>query len=179
MANAYGAAAQAENLVNPVQLATELRESINAPPLHHPRRLAARFNMTDKQSLDEITGLLLKYPGITSAVVFRTSDRPHVHVRFRCIDAASLKAIASCAAWANVTIVLSDPSSSICAEKEDSWDLPCDITIPDVETDLPTQPQQFGVWLARDLRHQGLISSEECQRLHSRWNARLANPKKS
>ena len=114
--------------------------------------------MTDKQSLDEIAGLLLKFPGITSAVVFRPPDRPHVHVRFRCIDAASLKAIASCAAWANVTIVLRDPSSRICAEKEDSWDLPCDITIPDEETDLPTQPQVFGVWLADDLRRCLLIA---------------------
>ena len=126
--------------------------------------------MTDQQSLEEIAKLLLRYPGITQAVVFRNPRQKSVHVRFRCVDATSLKSIASCAVWSNVTIKLGDPDSSLCAEREKSSDLPCDITIPDKETKIPTQPQRFGAWLADDLKCRRLISSEECQRLHSGWN---------
>ena len=137
------------------------------------RNKITRFKMTDQSSLEEIAKLLLKYPGITSAVVFRISESNRVRVRFRCADAASLKSIASCAVWANVTIKLGNPDTRICAEREQSSDLPCDITFVDNETEIPTQPQIFGVWLSNDLEHKGLISTEECQRLHSGWNTKL------
>jgi hypothetical protein len=75
--------------------------------------------------------------------------------------------------WANVNIELGDPDGRICEERQESQDLPCDITISDEETELPTQPQRFGVWLAADLERKGLISTEECDRLHSGWNTRL------
>src|SRR5262249_13633872 len=129
--------------------------------------------MMDEQTLKDITNLLLKYPGITSAVVFLNPDRNSVHVRFRCVDAISLKAIAYCAVGANVTIKLGDPNTSLCAEREDSRDLPCDITIHDEETELPTQPQRFGAYLAAVLISKGLMSAEESQRLQSGWNTRL------
>ena len=129
--------------------------------------------MTDQSSLEEIAKLLLQYPGITSAVVFRSSEPNRVHVRFRCVDADSLKSIASGAVFANVTIKLGDPDSRLCAEREESSDLPCDITIADRETEIPTQLQRFGAWVADDLKRKGLISTEECQRLHSGWNTKL------
>ncbi len=133
--------------------------------------------MTDQQSLDEIAKLLLKYPGITSAVVFQVPDRPEVHVRFRCVDANSLTAIARCTVRANVSIELGDPDSGICAEQDKSRDLPCDITIPDEEAmdgeETPTQPQLFGVFLADDLERKGLISTDDMSRLHSGWNTQL------
>src|SRR5262249_24610663 len=116
---------------------------------------------------------LLTYPGITSAVVFRNPDRNSVHVRFRCVDAVSLKAIAYSAVGANVAIKLGDPDTSLCAEREKSPDLPCDITIPDKERELPTQLQRFGAYLATVLTRKGLMSEEECQRLQSGWNTRL------
>jgi hypothetical protein len=117
--------------------------------------------------------LLLKYPGITSAVVFRNPGENSVHVRFRCVDALSLKAIAYCAVGANVTIKLGDPDTGLCAERDASTDLPCDITIPDEETELPIQLQRFGAYLAAVLTGKGLVSAEESQRLQSGWNTRL------
>ena len=129
--------------------------------------------MTKQQSLDDIKMLLLKYPGITSAVVFRDPDRNAVHIRFRCTDATSLRSIAACSVWANVVITLGDPNMSICAEPRGVTDLPCDIDIPDEESQVPTQPERFGVYISDDLETQGLISIESLQRLHSGWNTRL------
>lgn len=138
--------------------------------------------MTDKLSLEEIEKLLVKYTGITSAVVFQPQNGNSVGVRFRCIDAVSLTAIARCAVLANVSIKLGDPDSRICAEAENSADLPCDIVIPDQRifegTDVPTQPQLFGVFLADDLKRKVLISAEERQRLHAGWNTRLKTPER-
>lgn len=129
--------------------------------------------MTDQQSLNDIKMLLLTYPGISSAVVFRIPDRHKVRIRFRCANATSLRSIAACSVWANVQITLGDPDTSICAEPEGVSDLPCDIEIPDEESEVPTQPERFGVYLSDDLEAQGLISAETLQRLHSGWNACL------
>ncbi len=129
--------------------------------------------MTDEQSLKDIRSLLLKYPGVTSAVVFRVPDKNEIHIRFRCTDAASLRAIAASAVWANVVITLGNPNTSICAEPRGVTDLPCDVSIPDGEADTPTQPERFGVYISDNLEEQGLISLDESSRLHARWNTRL------
>lgn len=134
--------------------------------------------MTDDQSLEETAKLLLRYPGITSAVAFRNPGRKSVHIRFRCIDIVSLKAIVWSGVRANVSIELGNPIARLCAESKvvphKSEDLPCDITIPDRATTLPTQLHFFGAYLADDLERKGLISTDECHRLHSGWNIRLA-----
>lgn len=130
--------------------------------------------MTDQQSLDDIKALLLVYPGISSAVVFRTPNSNTVHVRFRCVDARSLRSIAATSVRANVLITLGDPNSSICAESNDVYDLPCDIEIPDDNPDVPTYPQLFGVYISADLADQGLITEDKMTQLHTGWNTQLA-----
>jgi hypothetical protein len=129
--------------------------------------------MTEPQSLDDITNLLLTYPGVPSACAFRIQDRDEVRIRFRCTNADSLRAIAVAAVWSNVLITLGDPDSNICAEPPGARDLPCDIAIPDDETQPLTQSERFGVWLSEDLESQGLITLSELERLHLRWNTRL------
>lgn len=134
-----------------------------------------RPKMTDQQSLDEIKNLFLAYPGITWAGVFPDRNRSKVHIRFRCTNVESLKAIAGASVWANVGITLGNPKTRICAEPQDTRDLACDITIPDSETRTPTQPERVGVFLSDDLERRGLISAERLKHLHSMWNTRLAN----
>jgi hypothetical protein len=130
--------------------------------------------MTDKHSLDEIAHLLQKYPGITSATAVRISEKNTVYVRFNCADIDSLKSIAWCGVWANVSIKLGDPDQRGFGKREDFSDLPCKISIRDEQDEIPTQSQQFGVWLSYELERRGLISTVECDRLHSGWNTKLA-----
>lgn len=131
--------------------------------------------MTDQQSLDDIKALLLTYPGINSAVVFRVQTCDEVHIRFRCNDAESLRSIAASTVWSNVVITLGNPNTSICAEPDGVRDLPCDIEIPDNHSCVPTHPQRFGVYVSADLADQGLITERRLTQLHSGWNTRLAN----
>lgn len=129
--------------------------------------------MTDQQSLDDIERLLLIYPGMSSAVVFRVPERDEVHIRIRCNDVKSLRALAALSVWANVSIRLGNPNMRLCAELEGVTDLPCDVSITDSETDVPTHPQRFGVYVSDDLERQGLITLDEMYRLHERWNTKL------
>lgn len=130
--------------------------------------------MTGQQSLDDIKMLLLKYPGVTSAIVSRASGAADVQVRFRCANANSLRAIAVASVWANVGITVGDPNSRLCAEPDSASDLPFDISIPDSEATSPTHPERLGVYLSDDLEAQGLIDLELLKSLHARWNTRLA-----
>jgi hypothetical protein len=137
-------------------------------------RRSAADSMTGQQSLDDIRMLLLKYPGVTSATVFRAPGADEVHIRFRCTEIKSLRAIAAASVWANVAITLGDPNGRLCGEPDVASDLPCDIAIPDSETKSPTHPERLGVYLSDDLEAQGLIDLELLQNLHARWNTRLA-----
>ncbi|APZ91527.1 hypothetical protein Fuma_01115 [Fuerstiella marisgermanici] len=74
--------------------------------------------MTDHQSLDDISSLLLTYPGVTSAAVFSVPDRQQVHVRFRCNDATSLKSIAASTVWSTVLITIVNPKKESVPSKE-------------------------------------------------------------
>ena len=130
--------------------------------------------MTDNQSLDDIKTLLLAYPGINSAVVFRVPNCNEVHIRFRCNDAESLRSIAAASVGANVALTLGDPNGRICAEPEGILDLPCDIVIPDNHSNIPTEPQLFGVYISEDLAGQGLITEDRLSQLHTGWNTNLA-----
>ena len=130
--------------------------------------------MTDTQSLEDIRTLLLAYPGVNSAVVFRVPNCDEVHMRFRCNDAESLRSIAAASVWANVEITLGDPNCRICAEPEGVLDLPCDIEIPDNHSEIPTESQLFGVYISADLADQGLITEDRLTQLHTGWNTQLA-----
>ena len=134
--------------------------------------------MTEQDSLDEIQQLLLTYPGMESAVVFRVLDKQEVWVRFRCSDASSIRSIAAESVWANLKITLGDPNTRICAEPAGVSGLPCDVEISDAETSSPTQVERFGVYLSANLARQGLISEDKLRTLHSRWNTRLARRKR-
>jgi len=130
--------------------------------------------MTSQESLEQIAQLLLTYPGMASAVVFRLPAKEAVHIRFRCTEEISIRSIAVESGWANVRILLGDPNRSMCVEPEDACALPCDITIPDTETQPPTHVERFGVYIAVNLAEKGLISEKRLQELHARWNTRLA-----
>lgn len=86
---------------------------------------------------------------------------------------ASLKAIASCAVGANVLITVGDPDGSLCGEPEDVTDLPFDVTIEDDRQTKtpPNDAQAFGVFLAWDLKKNGLVDRDTADRLLRRWNA--------
>ncbi len=141
----------------------------------NPRmRRSAADSMTGQQSLDDIRMLLLKYSGVTSANVFRVPGANEVHVRFRCTEINSLRAIAVASVWANVAITLGDPNGRICGEPDVASDLPCDIAIPDSAATSPTHPERLGVYLSENLEAQGLIDLELLKSLHARWNTRLA-----
>jgi hypothetical protein len=91
----------------------------------------------------------------------------------------SLRTIAVASVWANVAITLGDPNGRSCAEPNVASDLPCDIAIPDSETKSPTHPERFGICLADDLETQCLIGLEMLERLHARWNTRLAKRRRN
>jgi hypothetical protein len=134
--------------------------------------------MTKQDSLDEIKQLLLTYPGMESAVVFRVPDKHEVWIRFRCSEVESIRSIAAESVWANVPITLGNPNTAFCAEPDDVSGLPCDLKIPDTETEPPTQVERFGVYLSANLAEQGLISKDKLDSLHSMWNARLTRRKR-
>jgi hypothetical protein len=117
--------------------------------------------------------LLLKYPGVTSAAVFRLHDRDEVWIRFRCKNIDSLNSIAATSPKSNFSIRLGDPNGRLCGESKEAAGLPCDINIEDTESDTPTWPERFGVFIAADLERQQLITKQELSEYHGRWNARL------
>ena len=130
--------------------------------------------MTDQQSLDDIATLLMKYPSVCSAAGFKSDRDGKVRIHFRCSEFASLKAIASCAAAANVTISIDHPDLSYCYEKEDVKDImPFRIEIEDDDPpDWPnTSSQIFGVFLVWDLKENLLLDSEVADQLLRRWHA--------
>jgi hypothetical protein len=129
--------------------------------------------MTSQKSLDIISLLLLRYPGVTSAVVFRLKDPERIGIRFRCQNIESLRSIAATTPGSNVSIRLSDPNMRICAESKEASGLPCDISIEDTETDIPIWPERFGVFIAADLERQELITKQELIEYHGQWNTRL------
>ena len=141
-------------------------------------RTLVRKQMTEQDSLDEIKQLLLTYHGMESASVFRVPDRHEVWIRFRCIDASSIRSIAAESVWANVTITLGDPNTTLCEESAGAPCLPCDLQIPDTETQSPTHVERFGVYISANLAENGLISKERLETLHSRWKTRLGNRKR-
>jgi hypothetical protein len=134
--------------------------------------------MTEQDSLDEIKQLLLTYPGMESAVVFRVPDKHEVWIRFRCSDASSIRSIAAESVWANLAITLGDPNTAICAEPAGVSGLPCDLEISDTETQSPTHVERFGVYISVDLAERGLISKDKLETLHARWKTRLSNRKR-
>lgn len=129
--------------------------------------------MTNDRSLHEIERLLLSYPGLDFALVFRSSRAPNVRVRFRCTNTQSLESIAQAAFWSNVRLTLGDPAGVLCGEDERAHGLPCDASIADADSDRPSAAEIFGVWLAEDLEERGVISEAVKQTLHKMWNASL------
>ena len=150
------------------------RISLLEPQRAQPQPICS---MTNQQSLDDIRTLLLTYSGVTSATVFSVSDRNEVVIRFRCTDINSLKSMAASSVWSNVLITVANPQTHICGEPEGVFDLPLEIVIPDIESDVPTHPERFGVYISANLADQGLITEEKLAELHIRWNTRLANRK--
>jgi hypothetical protein len=129
--------------------------------------------MTIPVSLDALRRLLLTFPGVVTATLYRDGDLSVVDVRFRCTNLDSLKEIARSACWANVLISLHDYRTRFCGEPEPSEGLPCDLRIPDAVTESPTQTEILGVYLSEALWKMGLLSDEERNHLHILWNTSL------
>ncbi len=129
--------------------------------------------MTDRQSLDDIAMLLMRYPGVSSARGFLSDNDGKVWIHFRCSELTSLKAISWCAVAANVLMTVGDPNGRLCYEAADATDLPFDMRIEDEDqtSTSPTASQIFGVFLARNLKKSRLLDGEVADRLQRGWNA--------
>ncbi len=110
---------------------------------------------------------------MTSAVVFQVGKPRRVALRIRCRDAGSLRTLAIAAVWTNVSITLGNPETRICAEPDkNNHDLPCDIELPDHESEMPTPAELLCAWLALELAKAGQLTRAEMLV----WQSRLKTP---
>lgn len=106
--------------------------------------------MTDQQSLDDISMLLMRYPGISSARGFQGRDCDEVSIFFRCEELTSLEEISFCAYVANVEVVVGVSSIRMGFEPEDVSGLQFIVKVAEdiPPTDPSTRAEIFGVFLA-------------------------------
>ena len=130
--------------------------------------------MTDQKTLDDIAGLLSRYPDVVSTLSNRSASDTKVRIRFRCENFTSLASITSCAVAANVVITVGEPNVTLSGESAGDPMVPFDLCIDDSDSNHapPSTTQIFGVYLVRDLRHRKFIDDSTADQLQRGWNAR-------
>ena len=130
--------------------------------------------MTDQKTLDDIAGLLSRYPDVVSTLSNRSASDTKVRIRFRCENFTSLASITSCAVAANVVITVGEPNVTLSGESAGDPMVPFDLCIDDSDSNHapPSTTQIFGVYLVRGLRHRKLIDDSTADQLQRGWNAR-------